>query len=166
MPAKPIETLDVRTRAAWHAWLAKHHGSVSEIWLVFHLVQRGLPPPTALWLPLVVAPLVLFALGVSWVLASLGAYLRDVGHVVPVLAAVLLFASPIFYPLEAVPASMRALVIASPLTVPAEQARAVLLFGQAPDAQALALYTLMALVVAWLGFAWFQGTRKGFADVL
>jgi lipopolysaccharide transport system permease protein len=136
------------------------------IWLLFHLLQKGLPPPTALWLPVVIAPLALFALGISWVLASLGTYLRDVSHVVPVLAAVLLFASPIFFPLDAVPASFRPLVHLSPLTVPVEQARAVLLFGQPPDFVALGLYTAMALAVAWLGFAWFQGTRKGFADVL
>jgi len=32
----PIKTLDIRTRARWHAWLEKHHASVAEIWLVFH----------------------------------------------------------------------------------------------------------------------------------
>jgi len=36
VPAKPIETLDVRSRAQWHAWLTKHHAEVAEIWLVFH----------------------------------------------------------------------------------------------------------------------------------
>ena len=77
------------------------------IWLVFHVLQQGLPPPTALWLPVVLAPLALLALGVSWILASLGVYLRDVGPIVPVLAAVLLFASPVFYPLDALKEPMR-----------------------------------------------------------
>jgi uncharacterized protein YdeI (YjbR/CyaY-like superfamily) len=36
VPARPIKTLDVRTRAQWRAWLEKHHASVAEIWLVFH----------------------------------------------------------------------------------------------------------------------------------
>jgi lipopolysaccharide transport system permease protein len=136
------------------------------IWLAFHLVQHGLPPPTALWLPVVVLPLAVFALGVAWALASLGVYLRDIGYVVPVIASVLLFASPVFYPLEALKGPLRPLVLASPLTVPIEQARRVLIEGRAPDFGSLALYSLVALGVAYLGFVWFQGTRKGFADVL
>ncbi len=84
------------------------------IWLVFHLVQKGLPPPTFLWLPIVVLPLAIFALGLSWLLSSLGVYLRDVGHVVPVLVAILLFASPIFYPFDALKGSLRLLVSLSP----------------------------------------------------
>jgi len=136
------------------------------IWLVFHLFVRGAPPPTALWLPLCVLPLLLLALGIAWMLASLGVYLRDVGYVVPVLATVLLFATPIFYPLDAVKGPMRALVQLSPLTVPVEQARRVLIDGVAPDFGALAGYAVVAIAVAMLGLAWFQGTRKGFADVV
>jgi uncharacterized protein YdeI (YjbR/CyaY-like superfamily) len=43
VPAKPIKTLDVRTRAQWHAWLGKHYASVAEIWLVFHKQHTGKP---------------------------------------------------------------------------------------------------------------------------
>ena len=136
------------------------------IWLAFHVWQRGLPPATALWLPVVVAPLALVALGLSWLLASLGVFLRDIGHVVPVFATVLLFASPIFYPLASLREPLRSIVQWSPLTVPVEQARRVLLEGMHPDFVALGVYTLVALVVAYAGFVWFQGTRKGFADVV
>lgn len=136
------------------------------IWAAFHGVVRGLPPAAALWLPACVLPLALFALGLAWGLASLGVYLRDVNHVVPVVATVLLFASPIFYPLSAMQGPMRTLVLASPLTVPVEQARRVLFDGLAPQAGPLAAYTLVAAAVAMLGLAWFQGTRRGFADVV
>jgi lipopolysaccharide transport system permease protein len=136
------------------------------IWFVFHLFQKGLPPPTALWLPVVLLPLVVLILGLSWMLASLGVYLRDVNHIVPVLVTVLLFASPVFYPLDALTGWFRTLVVASPLTIPIEEARRVLLGGQAPQFGALGAYTLVALAVAYAGFVWFQGTRKGFADVL
>jgi lipopolysaccharide transport system permease protein len=136
------------------------------IWLAFHLFVRGLPPPSALWLPVCLVPLLLLALGIAWMLASLGVYLRDVNHVVPVLATVLLFATPIFYPLDALKGAMRTLVLAGPLTVPVEQARRVLIDGLAPDFTALGTYALASLLVALLGLAWFQGTRKGFADVV
>lgn len=136
------------------------------IWVAFHLLERGLPPPSALWLPLVVTPLALLVLGLAWLLASLGVYLRDIAQVVPVVTSILLFASPIFYPLSALRGVFRTLVLASPLTVPVEQARRVLLDGLAPDPAQLVPYTLAAVIVAYLGFVWFQGTRKGFADVV
>ena len=136
------------------------------IWLVFHVVAIGAPPLTALLFPIVFAPLVLMTLGVCWFLASIGVYLRDVGHIVPVVSAVLLFASPVFYPLEAVKPPFTAIVSASPLTIPIEQARQVLLAGQIPRWDVWAGYTAVAIVVAWLGAAWFRATRKGFADVL
>ena len=136
------------------------------IWLVFHFVFQGPPPVTALWLPLIVLPLAVLALGLGWWLASLGVYVRDIGQIVPVVATVLLFASPIFYPMSALRPPLSSLVLASPLTVPVEQARRVLFEGRAPDFLSLGLYTIVALAVAWLGFAWFQATRKGFADVV
>lgn len=136
------------------------------IWLVFRVAVEGAPPATAFWLPVVVAPLLMLSLGVSWILASLGVYLRDVNHVVPVLVTVLLFASPVFYSVDALSGVFRVIVLASPLTVPIEQARAVLIHGRAPSAVALGAYTLVAFAVAYAGFVWFQGTRKGFADVL
>jgi lipopolysaccharide transport system permease protein len=136
------------------------------IWFLFHAFQRGLPPLTALWLPVIVLPLAVLSLGLSWVLASLGVYLRDVTHVVPVLVTILLFASPIFYPIDSLKEPIHTIVAFSPLTVPVEQARAVLIAGRMPDFAALGLYTIVAVAVAYAGFIWFQGTRKGFADVV
>jgi lipopolysaccharide transport system permease protein len=136
------------------------------IWFVFHLAIAGVPPVTALWLPVVLAPLVLLTLGVCWFVAAIGVYVRDIRHVTPVIAAVLLFASPVFYPVDAVKPPYDFIVAASPLTIPIEQARAVLLWGGAPRWDALAAYAGAAFVVAWLGAAWFRATRKGFADVL
>ena len=136
------------------------------IWLVFHVVAIGAPPLTALLFPVVFAPLVLMTLGVCWFLAAIGVYLRDVGHIVPVVSAVLLFASPVFYPLEALKPPLRTIVAFSPLTTPIEQARQVLLAGEIPRWDVWVAYTAVAIVVAWLGAAWFRATRKGFADVL
>lgn len=36
MPSRPLKTVEARTAAAWRAWLAKHHASEPEIWLIFH----------------------------------------------------------------------------------------------------------------------------------
>jgi lipopolysaccharide transport system permease protein len=77
-----------------------------------------------------------------------------------------MFLSPIFYPASAVPEASRYLLYLNPLTPVVEQTRAVLFAGVAPDFQMLGICWVAAIFIAWLGFAWFQKTRKGFADVL
>ena len=136
------------------------------IWLVFHLVFFGLPPLTSLLLPLVLLPLVLFTLGISWLLASLGVYLRDVGQMVGVLTTALMFVSAIFYPTSAFPQAYQGLLHLNPLTRVVEQTRDVLFWGIVPDPFTWACGLVVACGVAWLGFTWFQKTRKGFADLL
>ena len=77
-----------------------------------------------------------------------------------------MFLSPVFYPLTAVPEQYRVFIIANPLTFIIEQARDVLIWGSLPNWSGLGVYTLIAAAIAWAGYAWFQKTRKGFADVL
>jgi len=57
-------------------------------------------------------------------------------------------------------------MMANPLTFIIEQAREVLIFGHLPNWLGLGIYFIVAIIVAWAGYAWFQKTRKGFADVL
>ncbi len=121
---------------------------------------------TVLYLPLVLAPLVLLALGASWLLAALGVFVRDVGQVSGVLSTLLFFGSPIIYPVSAVPEAWRWLLYANPLTPAVVQTQRVMLLGQAPDWAGLGLYAGVGAAAAWLGFACFQKLRPGFADVL
>jgi lipopolysaccharide transport system permease protein len=99
-------------------------------------------------------------------LASLGVFLRDVGQTISILTTVLMFLSPVFYPISAVPKAVQPFIMLNPLTYIIEQAREVLIWGHMPDFMGLAIYTLVAALVAWVGYFWFQKTRKGFADVL
>ncbi len=136
------------------------------VWLVFYGVFFQRPHLTSLLLPLVILPLLLFTLGGAWVLASLGTYLRDVGHLVGVLVTALLFLSPIFYPLTALPERFQHLMYLNPLAQVIENARQVLIWGTLPDPGAWCLSLLVSGVVAWLGLAFFRQARRGFADVL
>ena len=136
------------------------------VWLIAYLVLFGVPHLTVLLFPVIILPLLLFIVGVSWGLTSLGVYLRDVSQFIGILTTVLMFLSPIFYPAWALPAGYRDLLLFNPLTPAIEQVRDVLFWGKTPDMMLLSVYMLVALSVAWLGFAWFQKTRKGFADVL
>jgi len=158
----PLEVLSVVSLGA-----SLFHTAVSLIVLVLaSLLLNGAVPWTLVLLPVVLLPLCILSLGCSWVLASLGVYLRDVGQVVGVLTTVLLFLSPVFFPLSAIPERWRSVMLANPLTFIIEQSRNVLIWGRLPDWTGLGLYCLAALLFAWLGYAWFQKTRKGFADVL
>lgn len=121
---------------------------------------------TAIFIPLIFFPLVIVTLGLAWILASLGVFLRDVGQTVVIFTTVLTFLSPVFYPVTAVPEQFRPWLMANPLTFIIEQAREVLIWGHLPNGWGLGIYTLSATLFAWVGYAWFQKTRKGFADVL
>ena len=121
---------------------------------------------TMLLFPLVVLPLFVFALGVAYLVASLGVYVRDTQYVIGVVLQILFFATPIFYPINAVPEQFRIVLELNPLTVLIEQARNVFLYGRMPNWLFLGLATLVSLIVLQLGYFFFIKTKKGFADVL
>jgi lipopolysaccharide transport system permease protein len=136
------------------------------VWLSAYLLFFGWPHLTVLWLPVVLFPLALYTLGFSWFLASLGVYLRDVSQLIGTLMTALMFISPIFYPASALPEPYRAAMYVNPLTSAIEQVRNVMYWGRSPSAWEFGLNLFVGAVIASLGFAWFQKTRKGFADVI
>lgn len=146
---------------------ALFHGAISLAVLVAaQLLLTGSMSATIWLAPVVLFPLITLTLGVGWLLASLGVYLRDIGQTMGMLATILLFMSPIFYPLSALPENLHPFILLNPLTFIIEQFRIVALMGGWPNWSGLVVYMAMAMAVAWLGFAWFQKTRKGFADVI
>lgn len=158
----PLEILPVVALSASLFHAAAGFGVLA----VAQLALDGALPWTWVFLPLTLLPVVLFALGVSWFLASTGVYLRDIAHPVGLAATVLLFASPVFFPASSVPQPWRDWVLLNPLSLVIEQTRAVLLQGRAPDAAVLAAQLGVGALVAWLGYFWFQRIRKGFANVV
>ena len=121
---------------------------------------------TALLVPLFLMPLVLFTLGISWFLSALGVYVRDIGQIVSPLMTMLMFLSPIFYPVSALPEWIRPMAAVNPLAMTIEQVRDALILGRGPDVGAWVLAACCSVVIAAAGFAFFRKTRKGFADVL
>jgi len=133
--------------------------------LVQVLVNHALPW-TVIFIPLVLVPLIFVSMGVTWFLTALGVYLRDIAQVTVVFTTVLLFLSPVFYPLSSLPESYQKWLQLNPLTFMIESSRKVLIFGHPPDWPSLGLALMVSLIIAAGGFWWFQKTRKGFADVL
>jgi len=158
----PLEVLPWVTLGA-----ALFHLAISlVVWFAAFLLLFGKAHVTVLLLPVVLLPLILLTQGLSWFLAALGVYVRDVTQVVGVLTSMLMFLTPIFYPLEILPKQFQFWLSFNPLTSVIGWVRDILMWNRIPDWQTFGLLTLSAFVVAWLGFAWFQKTRKGFADVL
>jgi lipopolysaccharide transport system permease protein len=158
----PLEILPVvsMVAAVFHTMV-----SLGVLLLAFFILNSNLQW-TAIFAPIVLMPLVILTLGFAWLLASLGVFLRDVGQTIGLVTTVLMFLAPVFYPISAIPPEFRPWMMINPLTFVIEQMREVLIWGHLPNWTGLLIYTLGALVVAWVGFAWFQKTRKGFADVL
>lgn len=158
----PLEILPVIAMGA-----ALFHALVSlGVMLAAFALFNGYLHWTAIFIPLVLLPLVILTMGLAWMLASLGVFLRDVGQTIGLITTVLMFLSPVFYPVTAVPERFRPFIMANPLTFIIEQAREVLIWGHLPNWLDLGAYTLAAVATAWAGYAWFQKTRNGFSDVL
>jgi len=134
--------------------------------LIAQVVLRHALPWTAILFPIVMFPLVLGTMGCSWFLAATGVYLRDVTQITGIITTVLMFLSPMFYPVSALPPAYQNLLYINPLTFIIESAREVLIWGRQPNWTSWSFYLLASMLVAWFGFWWFQKTRKGFSDVL
>lgn len=133
---------------------------------VFQVALQGPPPWTSLAAPLLLAPLLLLTLGMTWMFSAAGVFLRDLSQIAGVLATTALFLSPIFYPADRIPESFRPFYDLNPLVPMIEAFRAALFEGQLPDPRTLVALTALCWGVAWLGYVGFMRTRKGFADVL
>ena len=158
----PLDVLPVIAMGA-----ALFHASISlAVLLIAFALFNGYLHWTIIFIPVLLLPLVILTLGVAWIVASLGVFLRDVGQTVGIITTMMLFLAPIFYPITALPEEIRPWIMANPLTFIIEEARGVVILGRMPEWTGLGIYTVAATAVAWAGFAWFQKTRKGFADVL
>jgi lipopolysaccharide transport system permease protein len=146
---------------------ALFHAGVSLVILFLAELAFGPGIPwTALLFPLVAVPLMFFTMGFAWLLSSLGVYVRDIGQLTGMFTLILMFISPVFYPVSALPPRYQPLLYLNPLTYIIEEGRATLVFGRMPDFAHWGVMLLASLLVGWAGFAWFQKTRRGFADVL
>jgi lipopolysaccharide transport system permease protein len=141
-------------------------GVTSTILLIFFLVIRGVPPLATLAVPLVVAPFALIVLGAVWFLSALGAYVRDLRQLMGVVALMMMYLSPIFFPLAMIPERARPFFYANPLAFMIESTRAALFSAEWPNWAGLALYSAIALLFAAAGYRWFLRVKPGFADVV
>jgi len=129
------------------------------------LLQGGLSP-TILYLPLVYLPLIAFTAGVSWTVAALGVFLRDIGHMAGVAVQLLFFLTPILYPVTALPEPAQPWMRLNPMATIVEDFRRVVLWNQPPDWAWYSLSLIASIGVMLAGYACFMALRRAFADVI
>ena len=158
-PLEVLGTVAVGS-AAFHAL------SSLVILIAFELVAFRHLPETLLWLPLVWLPLVLGSLACTWVLAAAGVFLRDIGQLIGVALNMLMFLSPIFFPVSALPVRWQPLLGLNPLAQVIEQTRRVAIQGLHPQPGYLVTGIGITILVCELSFRVFQKSKGAFADVI
>lgn len=161
----PVETLPVNLVVT---------GLVTEffgmaIFLLGLLFLRGHIAATALYLPLLAIPQILFTAGLCWFLAALGVFVRDLAQINGYLLTIWFFITPICYPesqLESLSPHMARLMALNPVYVLVRNYRRVLLESVAPDWRSLGWTTAASVVVFLAGHAWFRKLRRSFADLI
>ena len=158
----PVETLPVNLVLA---------GLVSELFgvLIFLLSLYGFGrPPSAevVYLPLILVPQFLLTLGLCWFLAATGVFLRDLGQMIGFVLTIWFFTTPICYPEESLPQSMRWLFELNPMYVLVNAYRSIFLEASPPAFKPLAILTGCSAALFILGHAWFYRLKKSFADMV
>jgi lipopolysaccharide transport system permease protein len=126
----------------------------------------GAPPWAMLAFPALILPLALWALAAAWLVAGLGVFVRDLAPAMALGLHLLLFATPVFYPVEALPEALRPFMDWHPLAAPVVWVRAAALGGGVPGAWDYGVALVPALVAVCLSHAGFQLVRRRFADAL
>ena len=158
----PLEILPVNVVAA--ALVGQVIGLI--ILALALLLLRGLAPFGLLLVPLLLVPQVLLMLGLTWLLASLGVFLRDLGQAIGLVMTGWMFLTPIFYTPAAVPENWRWLLLINPMAPLIMAYRAALLGDGSLDLPSLAGVALLAIAVCLAGGTWFMRTKHAFVDVL
>ena len=118
------------------------------------------------WLPVWLVPVVLYGVALAWLLASLGVYVRDIGQAMPAVISLLMFLTPIFYPLSAVPERIRHWFELNPVAWASESLRGLLLEARPMDLTEWSLHLGLSLLLTFMAAWLFRSLESGFGDVL
>jgi lipopolysaccharide transport system permease protein len=134
--------------------------------LVLMCVEGNLPSWHLLWIPIVVALQMLLIIALGLWLSAVNVFVRDISQMLPNLLIIIMFATPIFYPIESMPEIVRKLTIANPFYVISEAYRSAILQHTSPRLELLAYVLLLSLLIFSLGLAAFRRIKGHFSSAL
>jgi lipopolysaccharide transport system permease protein len=135
-------------------------------WILIAGFVNGSLPWTIIFIPVIIIPFILVILGLSWFLSAFGVYLRDIVQIMPLVTQILMFLSPVLYPIENVPKKFVWLIMLNPLSFIVDQLRGVMIDGLIPNFHGLAIYSVISISLCYLGLKLFRALRPGFADIV
>jgi ABC-type polysaccharide/polyol phosphate export permease len=136
------------------------------VFVVLLLRYGVMPAPTSLWVPALLAIQVAFTVGVTLLISAVVVYLRDLRHALPIMLQLGLFITPVAFPLDVVPTSLRGLYVAlNPLAAVIDAYRRTVLFGQPPRLGLLVIAAAGAAVTVLGGYLGFKRMEAAIADV-
>ncbi|MBQ27449.1 MAG: hypothetical protein CMH81_04825 [Nitrospiraceae bacterium] len=121
---------------------------------------------TVVFVPLLVCLQLLFTIGLTWTIACLGVFVRDTGHAIGLGTQMWMFLTPIIYPAELVPESLKILLVINPMAHLVKGYRLAIIEGTVPDIAGLLILTCVMVMVAAFGYLFFMRSKPAFADVL
>lgn len=158
----PLEALPVN--CAFSAILQQLLGTI--VLLLAFLALSAQVKLTILWMPVLLLVQIVVTLGLAWLVASLGVFIRDMPQVNQLVLMAWMYLTPIFYPENLIPSRYGWLISMNPMAPLIRSYRNILLEGKSPDWGALGYTSIFATLTFVAGYWWFIRTRKAFADVL
>jgi lipopolysaccharide transport system permease protein len=121
---------------------------------------------TVLWVVPLLALQMLLTLGVTSLTSAAHVNYRDIGHALPLLVQIWMFATPVAYPVTVIPAWLRPLYMLNPMAPIIDGYRRAFLLGQAPDLPALGSSLVITIGLTALALAIFKRAERTFADII
>lgn len=122
--------------------------------------------PKALYAVPIFLVLILFSIGIALLFSATQVRFRDIGIAVPLLLQLWMFATPIIYPLSAVPSHLRVFYVLNPLVGIIESFRRVILHSQMPDFHLLGISAAISLVLLIVSLSYFKHVEATMADFI
>ena len=132
---------------------------------VVAVIWFGRLPVAVLLFPFLIMPVLMVAVGLSWFLAAWGVFIKDMTQIVPLFVQMLLFLSPVFYPISSVPSFLQPFYKTNPIGVVIEAERAAIT-GDVIHWGAWLAALAVGAITAVLGYIFFRHSRDEFADAL
>ena len=129
------------------------------------ILYRNVSPTLYMIVPMFI-PLIILAVGLGLFISAISVYLKDVGNAISVIVTVLMYLSPVFFPLASVPESFRGVCEINPMTYIIENFRKVVIYGEMIEWKYYAISCVTSIIIYFVGKLVFMREKEGFADVL
>lgn len=136
------------------------------IWAIVYTNSFGISAYSFIYFTLVILPFICIIVGLSWIISSVGVYVRDIGQLIFFITNMLLFLSPIFYNIDTIPFPYRRYLYLNPLATIIEQTKNIFFERSEPNWNSIFILNIASLSLLYFGYIFFQRLRGGFSDVL